>query len=858
MMNITHNVRLDLDKRMEKPVIPLMQADAGSRFLALSLFCGNSPWLLPPVDAALVHYRKADGTGGCYDTLPDGQKAWSVAGHVLTVALAPQVSSAPGPVQLAVTLVQEEKVLSTFALTLSVQGLPSGEAESEDYQFVSGFLPQPEAAQPGQLLAVQSVSADGKILALHTVLPDGARPEARGYSAYEVALLNGFSGTQEQWLASLQGTDGADGYSPIKGVDYWTDEDRQGLEGKSAYQSYVDAGGSLTEAQWVASFAQPKTPAFVDTLEEMTDPDQVYVLKETGILHAYGQRTEAGEAYLNLFKESQATWNVRLNSSGGTSSQSGAVTTGHISCTETSVLRVKGLGLTNSASAKLSFFDAGGSFLNNLSIVGNANITLTEAEGVLTLELLRIPEYYAALANGWSSIRLSGDAAQGDTIIITVDQEIREDTGSTVVSGWFATGLTYCPADYEYRIVDLENLGQHQSDLLSELIRTDQEHGSRLQDLEQVMPGAVPDYWQTAMDELKPKMEICQAGGLDCFQFVWFSDIHGIGGYVNTNGQGTSSTAHLGVVAQALCRQYDIPLVAVSGDLMSQSSHRDVAAVYGEYQNLGRMLSAIDTSRLAVTIGNHDGAWGAAVDGVSYLKYIGNRILFNKVFRRQTTDLQRVFGPEGTCFYVDSHPQKLRFVMLNFHTDGDGSNDSYGFAVYNSMKHFVLGSKQLQWLQQEALAVEEGWQIVLMGHPSLLDEDAKDASSLINMIRAYNHRSPYTAETVALEDTYWGSSRTGEYNVSETCSQDFSQAKGEIIAYFHGHNHKDTIRTEELPCPMIGITTAGGDVRDTDYTAERVPGTATETAMDIVTIDRVSRTISMTRLGAGNDRQVIY
>ncbi len=32
--------------------------------------------------------------------------------------------------------------------------------------------------------------------------------ELRGYSAYEVALLNGFVGTEEEWLASLTGKDG--------------------------------------------------------------------------------------------------------------------------------------------------------------------------------------------------------------------------------------------------------------------------------------------------------------------------------------------------------------------------------------------------------------------------------------------------------------------------------------------------------------------------------------------------------------------------------------------------------------------------------------------------------------------------
>ena len=72
-----------------------------------------------------------------------------------------------------------------------------------------------------------------------------------GDSAYDIALEHGFEGTEEEWLASLKGEDGApgeafeyedftaeqlealkgkdgepgkDGYTPIKGVDYFDGE----------------------------------------------------------------------------------------------------------------------------------------------------------------------------------------------------------------------------------------------------------------------------------------------------------------------------------------------------------------------------------------------------------------------------------------------------------------------------------------------------------------------------------------------------------------------------------------------------------------------------------------------------------
>ena len=52
-----------------------------------------------------------------------------------------------------------------------------------------------------------------------------------GESAYEIALRNGYEGTEEEWLESLCGKDG---YTPIRGKDYWTDTD------KAEIKSYVD------------------------------------------------------------------------------------------------------------------------------------------------------------------------------------------------------------------------------------------------------------------------------------------------------------------------------------------------------------------------------------------------------------------------------------------------------------------------------------------------------------------------------------------------------------------------------------------------------------------------------------------
>ena len=70
----------------------------------------------------------------------------------------------------------------------------------------------------------------------------GLAVDVSGMSAYEVAVANGFVGTEEAWLASLKGERGSRG--------------EQGEPGDSAYQIAQKQGFLGTEEEWLASLAQ--------------------------------------------------------------------------------------------------------------------------------------------------------------------------------------------------------------------------------------------------------------------------------------------------------------------------------------------------------------------------------------------------------------------------------------------------------------------------------------------------------------------------------------------------------------------------------------------------------------------------
>lgn len=157
-------------------IIHAVQDDRYSRNLELTLFSSGAPWNIPEGITLLVRYSKPDGRGGEYSTMPDGSSAWSAEGNVLTIALAPQVLTVPGAVNLSVTIMKDHMQISTFSLLVSVSpAVNGGIGESEVYFHVPGFLPAPASAEEGQYLRISGVDSAGHITRMEAVTPAGQK-----------------------------------------------------------------------------------------------------------------------------------------------------------------------------------------------------------------------------------------------------------------------------------------------------------------------------------------------------------------------------------------------------------------------------------------------------------------------------------------------------------------------------------------------------------------------------------------------------------------------------------------------------------------------------------------------------------
>lgn len=138
-MILLNQVNVFLHKNQSYSV-DAVQGETG-RGLLLRLYDGAQAWEVPAGAKIQIRFRKPDGTGGIYDTLPDGSGAWQISGSEVTVSLAPQVLTVVGEVQLQVVVLYDGMELSTFTLSIHVQADPSlGTVESEDYVNLAAWI----------------------------------------------------------------------------------------------------------------------------------------------------------------------------------------------------------------------------------------------------------------------------------------------------------------------------------------------------------------------------------------------------------------------------------------------------------------------------------------------------------------------------------------------------------------------------------------------------------------------------------------------------------------------------------------------------------------------------------------------
>lgn len=287
------------------------------------------------------------------------------------------------------------------------------------------------------------------------------------YFTTRVSIRGATGAAGADGLPGTPGSDGVDGYTPIKGVDYYTDAE------KAEWEAYI--------ATELAKRGQLK-PEFANSIEECTDTSKLYVLPD-GYIYAYmltEKEVESGPAYTNLLPLAKNTDRTTIyngkgykegtklsGSGGGESAVSSALcASGFIPAVAGDVLRIKGISPVTSSTHYVVAYNSSNERTGNTTLYFGskdgvlyfqskaeaASAIYTIDDDVITLTLTK-----ANFGSGFNAIRIS--AKMDANTIVTINEEIKEGGGTTIVTEytWTNTGHAFVPADYEDRIIAVED-----------------------------------------------------------------------------------------------------------------------------------------------------------------------------------------------------------------------------------------------------------------------------------------------------------------------------------------------------------------------------------------------------------------
>ena len=569
----------------------------------------------------------------------------------------------------------------------------------------------------------------------------------------------------------------------------------------------------------------------VDSIEEMTDTSKQYVLSTDGYIYMFTETTETvtHEAE-NKFVPSDAQINKRMGSS-TISAKDGFVWSGAIpvDLTKETPFRVKveGTKIVEDTSEQQKLWlcsDINGQTKISAAVImtdreNSPSYTVLLDDGTIYVDYLEGKRLSDSIITSTKSIRIGfkfSDSAIASTsalsgVKITIPSEAYTEEVTT--SKWVSTEMKPSASGNGVNYVDLlVKVNQNKTDI--------EEANKRITALasgSEVL--TVPSFWQSAVAECIAKIKAVQVGR-NCVTFPFFSDNHQRNGYAGT-------------LIGYIMRECNIPYCFFGGDAISNGSDvTSEAIMIAQDKAFDDMMSVIPPEKMCRALGNHDAYWNPTPDsGSSTRVYYTREQIYDLFLRQESVSQNKHYGGDGTFYYVDDIASKTRFVVCNMNVNANTTTEK-------------LDNTQLEWLENEAMVFDEsGWGLVFISHQPITN---------------HYHSNIYTETASAIQTLL-----TNYANGTNT-------NKADIVGWFAGHIHCDRIYTgvasntsddtvkNALPWKTVTVRADATNLcRDRDL-AHTVANDDKSHAIDFVTINRKTRTVKITRLGIGEDREFTF
>jgi len=253
-----------------------------------------------------------------------------------------------------------------------------------------------------------------------------------------ISVTNG-DGTTFHYLLR----DGSDGYTPKRGEDYWTEEDRTAVRD----EMNTAITDELTKRQQIV----PEFASSLDELAESGDTSKLYVLPD-GYIYAW--KKEYGPTFTNLADPTSAEWVNGYcfdDNDPSLDAFDGTATANFVYISPGDYICISGMDLA--AGHRIGCYTSDMDYFGGFNVLSLVSGTSSTFNAHFTSDSTTAPFKITSKSSKITALRFSGKlAGTSSDVIITKNEEITY--GDTY--RWVNTGHAFVPADYENRILDLE------------------------------------------------------------------------------------------------------------------------------------------------------------------------------------------------------------------------------------------------------------------------------------------------------------------------------------------------------------------------------------------------------------------
>ena len=618
------------------------------------------------------------------------------------------------------------------------------------------------------------------------------------------------------WIGEEDTGTKAMGKSPVLGVDYWTDGDREILFGDC--QSYIQ--GELVKR------GQLK-PQFASTVDECTDTTKLYVLPD-GFIYAYMESETVVSAGKNELAGAVGYLGTVLNGVGyiddyyisgtayvsgndsylSTSQDATHFITGFMPYVvregeDTEPIYVRGITLDLNAlnsHTRLSLFPD----YNFEESNSPKNFADLVSAGVMGIEQLGEQYYRITFTDAFfnylnSNVKTQGAnyirfslPGSGEGVLIQFGEA---KTDIVITEGWNNTGHAFVPADYENRIIGLETVALKNSKDISELeAELANLSGSSATDAD------IPDYWRSHLEVKAVEIsKAMQEAGRNKSAFLWYTDAHWTDNYKNSPA-----------LLKYLHQNTPINKINFGGDVVQDEPKDD------SVDDTVEMGYVYDWRKSVRELPNHHSVVGNHDDGIDPDHRFTDEWVYS--FLLAPEESNDVVMGDGIYYYIDDKAEKTRYLYLD--------------TVYREAT-----ASQIAFVINALNTAPENWHIVAIAHawhyPKYTEElgDYIDgyytgAVPFLQLFYAYNHRQ-------------------------SGADFDFTNASGCVEFCIGGHAHKDY--ADYYEDELLIITTDTDSATRSRSGVPVIVDTVSESVVNAVVADYGKRRVSVIRVGRGEN-----